>query len=375
MRLAHVGASRPGNTAAVRSPTFLLGILLTGAALVAFPAQDLPILFRDDVAKIAVSLVILAVASTVAAAGWARRDQGWRKGVGLPAAAAAALSAVAVAGYKVVGGIGWPTPRILLGPALVALAGAIGFGIGRGVGGKRRWTVTAVAVPVAVFAVAPGALIAVEVATPDFGPAPLEDCPVRQGVRYCALDGFKPLVDDWAFVVEAVRAQLPGDVARRLRRWPVVQHDEWTGAPSFTTLARPLTGWGRPGGGEGNAQAALGLGVAFIAVHRESGVAYAGPCGRPVEIEARDVVTWWLAGQVSRAAADQVRDTGAFADNVTGTDYADAPVPSVAASRYAAQLLDRPRAAVGRRLRAEWDHLAGPCTPAVELARRFDLDR
>jgi hypothetical protein len=366
---SHVGMR---HTAAVRSPAFLFGILATGTALVAFPAQDLPILFRDDVTMIGLSLVALAVASTVAGAGWARRGATWRKALCLPAATAATISLLAVAGYKVVGAIGWPTARIMLGPAMAAAAGALGFGIGRLVQGRRRLAALALTVPVAAFGVAPAGAITVELSKPDFGTASLDDCTTRDGVRYCALDGFDPLIDDWAFVVEGVLAQVPHDAARRARRLPVVQTGgAEANGPARRALAQPLTGWGRPGSGEGNARATLALGVASSAV----GAFGAAHSARPSSdtASARDIVIWWLAGQVSSDAADQVRMTGSFADNVTGTNYADSPVPSVAASRYAAQLLDRDRGDVGDALRANWVTFTDPATPADELVASFDL--
>lgn len=354
----------------MRSPILLLGVALSGVALVALPAQDLPILVVDDVAMIARSLTILAMAATVAAAGWARRGEPWRKALAVPAATAAVLSLVAVAGYKAIGGIGWPTPRILLGAALATIGAAAGFGIGAALRDRRRWAALALAVPVAVFGIGPAGAVATELAEPDFGPASLEDCQEHARVRYCAIDGFEGLVDDWAVVVEGVLAEVPPETAEDARLLPVVQLGDAGQRPGTVTLARPLTGWGRPAGGEGNAQAALALGVAAVAV---DGCVAAHDPESEQPPAACEVVIWWLAGQLSPDTAGQVSDTGRFADNVSGTNYADSPVPSVAASHYAAQLLARDDNDVGAALRERWATFTDPATPASELVDDLGL--
>jgi hypothetical protein len=363
--------SHTGETSSVRPAFLAIGVVLTGIALVAFPAQDLPILFKDDTAMIGLSLVIFAVAAAFVATLHGRDGTRLDLSTGGSVVIAILIAVIAVAGYKLIGAIGWPTWRILVGPVTAGASATFGYGAGRVLRGAPGWIAKPLAGLVAAVVAAMGGATAVVGLTRDFQPATLENCQVRNGVRYCAIDGFEPLIDDWANVVESVLAQVPSDGVVRLRRLPVVQHGDEADARLYTVLAVPLTGWGRSGSGEGNAQTALALDVASTAVEGSQGDGVASGCAP--DVRARDVVIWWLAGQMTSETADQVRGTGAFADNVSGTNYAAAPVPSVAASRYAARLLDLPRGEVGRGLRAEWDRFTGVCTSATELERHFDL--
>ena len=350
-------------------PVLVGGFVLTAAALVTLPAQDLPILFVDDLAMIGLGLVVLAAAATIAAAGRARIGSPLASVVVPIVSLAAGTSALSVAGYKTFAdGRGWPTWRLALGPFVVAAASLAGYGLGRLLRRVPRLVATLASLLVALMLVAPAGVATTEVAKRGFAPASEDDCVSVAEVRYCPVSGYESLIEDWAFVVDGVLEQVPGEVAVEARRLPVVQRAE--GGTTEGVLATPLLGWGRPGGvGEGNAQAALGLGVARAAVGTDGHI---GGCGAAPT--AREVVIWWLAGQVSPGAAKQVAETGEFADNVSGTNYAADAAPSVETSRYAAQLLRRPSAEVGRRLREEWKRFTDPATSASELGEAFQLD-
>ena len=88
--------------------SFLVFAGLTVAALVAFPAQDLPVLIEHDLAVIDLALVLLAAGTAGALAGSARRGQATRRWVLTPTVVGAVLTLGAVLAYKAIGGVGWP---------------------------------------------------------------------------------------------------------------------------------------------------------------------------------------------------------------------------------------------------------------------------
>ena len=95
-----------------RHLSFVVFAALTVFALVAFPAQDLPVLVEHDMTFVDLSLALLAAGTAAALAAVARRGQ---------ASLHSIMAPTLVAAYKAIGGLGWPDWwQLALGPLVVA---------------------------------------------------------------------------------------------------------------------------------------------------------------------------------------------------------------------------------------------------------------
>jgi hypothetical protein len=358
-----------------RHASFLAFATLTVAALVAFPAQDLPVLVEHDLAVIDLSLAFLAAGTAGALASAARRGQATRRWLLVPTVVGAVLTLGAVLAYKAIGGVGWPDWwQLALGPLVVAAAGLAGLAAGRfaarlpGVLGPLMTVVVVVAVGVGGAA----GIQTVKNATAPTARVERQVCATHRGIRYCANPGYEGLIPYWRRVTEGVLAEVPAAVAGRARL--VAQRAD--GPQPAGVVVTPTGGWGR-GQGKGIAELAFGLNVAGWALGIGTTANPDGPASPwcSVDGQARAIVQMWLAGQVSPAAAQLAGHLDPFADSITGTAYvADAVHGGPVAGRYAAQLLARPREQVGQLVRARWQQLSDPRTAYADAEKVLGLD-
>ena len=348
---------------------------LTVAALVAFPAQDLPVLIEHDLAVIDLALVLLAAGTATALAGAARRGHATVRSVLVPTVVGVVLMLGAVLFYKAIGGIGWPDWwQLALGPLLVAAAGLAGLAAGR-VAAQLPRAVGPLLTVVVVVAVGIGGAAGIQTVNNTTAPtarAERQVCTTHQGIRYCANPGYEELIPHWRRVTQAVLAQVPAAVAGRARL--VAQRVD--GPQPAGVIVTPTGGWGR-GRGAGIAELAFGLNVAGWALGIRRPVPPENPAGPACSIDdqARAIVQMWLAGQVSPAAGWLAAHLDPFADSITGTAYVtDAVYGGPIAGRYAAQLLGRPYEQVGRLIRARWHQLSDPRTTYADAERILGLD-
>jgi hypothetical protein len=358
-----------------RHLSFLVFAGLTVAALVAFPAQDLPILIEHDLAVIDLALVFLAAGTAGALAGAARRGLATQRLVLMPTVVGAVLALGAVLYYKAIGGIGWPDWwQLALGPLLVAAAGLAGLATGR-VAARLPRALGPLVTVLVVAGVGIGGAAGIETIKDIAAPtarAERQVCASYRGIRYCANPGYAGLIPRWRRVTEAVLAQVPPEAAARARL--VAQRVE--GPQPAGVIVTPTGGWGR-GQGVGVAELAFGLHVAqwALEIRRPAQPQESAGLACSVDGQARAIVQMWLAGQVSPAAAQLAGHLDPFADSITGTAYVtDAIHGGPIAGRYAAQLLARPREQVGRLLRARWQQLTDPRTSYADAEKILGLD-
>jgi len=359
-----------------RHLSFGLFAALTIAALVAFPAQDLPVLVEHDLAVIDLSLVLLAAGTAATLAGAARRRQAALGATVAPTLLAAALALGAVLAYKAIGGVGWPDWwQLALGPLLVAAAGAAGVGAGRLAARLPRVLAPLAAAAVAIAAAAGGVALfeTLTYATAPSYTAEQQVCQPHRGIRYCANPGYEELIPSWRRVTEAVLAQVPGEVAARARL--VAQRVEGGQVPG--SIATPYGGWAR-GRAVGIAELAFGLDLAAWAVGVQAPADTSNPQHAPtctLRGQARAIVQMWLAAQASPEAARLAAHLDPFADSITGTTYVQDTIHAgPIAGRYAAQLLARPHDQVGQLIRANWNRLMETGTGYADAEQLLDLD-
>jgi hypothetical protein len=357
-----------------RHLSFLVFAGLTVAALVAFPAQDLPVLIEHDLAVIDLALVLLAAGTAGALAGAARREQATRRSLLMPTVVGAVLALGAVLGYKAIGGIGWPDWwQLALGPLMVAAAGLAGLAAGR-VAARLPRALGPLVTVVVVAGVGIGGAAGIETVKHTTAPTARVErqvCATQQGIRYCANPGYEGLIPRWRRVTQAVLAQVPPAVAARARL--IAQRVD--GPQPAGVIVTPTGGWGR-GRGAGIAELAFGLNVAQWALGVRRPAQPTDPAGAACSVDgqARAIVQMWLAGQVSPDAGWLAGHLDPFADSITGTTYVtDAIHGGPIAGRYAAQLLARPREQVGRLIRARWRQLTNPRTAYGDAERILGL--
>jgi hypothetical protein len=354
---------------------FLVFAGLTVAALVAFPAQDLPVLVEHDLAVIDLALAFLAAGTAGVLAGTARRGQATPRSVLVPTVIGALLALGAVLGYKAIGGIGWPDWwQLALGPLMVAAAGLAGLVAGR-VAARLPSVLGPLVTVVVVVAVGFGGAAGVETVKHTTAPtarAERQRCATHQGIRYCANPGYEGLIPYWRRVTEAVLGQVLPAVAAQARL--VAQRVD--GPQPAGSIVAPTGGWGR-GQGAGIAELAFGLNVAQWALGVRRPAQPEDPAGPACSVDgqARAIVQMWLAGQVSPVAGHLAGHLDPNADSITGTTYvSDAIHGGPIAGRYAAQLLARPREQVGQLIRARWQQLTDPRTTYANAERMLGLD-
>jgi hypothetical protein len=358
-----------------RHASFLVFAGLTVVALVAFPAQDLPVLVEHDLAVIDLALVLLAAGTAWALAGAARRGQATGRSVLTPTVVGAVLASGAVLGYKAIGGVGWPDWwQLALGPLMVTAAGLAGLAAGR-VAARLPGALGPLVTVLVVFAVGIGGAAGIGTLSNSTAPtawAERQECATYQRIRYCANPGYEGLVPHWRRVTEAVLAQVPPAVAARARL--VAQRVD--GAQPASAIVTPTGGWGR-GQGTRVAELAFALNVAQWALGVRHPTQPEDPTGPAcsVDDQARAIVQMWLAGQVSPGAGRLAGQLDPFADSVTGTAYVtDAVHGGPIAGRYARQLLARPREQAGQLIRARWHQLTDPRTTYADAERILGLD-
>lgn len=273
--------------------------------------------------------------------------------------------------------------------------------------GRRAWSVAAVGTTLALV----GGTAWAQVRPPSRSeiasvvdvlehPDRVQDCEVRENVRYCAYPAYTGLVDRWAGVVAGALAPAPDQVRTRAlevrQRSPLDvaalpreaeaqltfrtsnERAQMISHPDDRAL-HPEMRWGR-GEELGTAQLWLAVPAAAWALD----LPMAGPADGllcSVGGQARTVIALWLAGRATphteaglrraleRSAGGVVfqglRTIGGLGTTVVLWDVADV--------QNALALLDRPYQEVADFVRTEWEWIADPAISSEMLASRLAL--
>ncbi|MET9845287.1 ABC transporter permease [Streptomyces ossamyceticus] len=269
-----------------------------------------------------------------------------------------------------------PLPSALLGrPAgwhalyLLALAVLAAAGAVRASGGRTRavratalTALGAVLAAVVLQGTAPSDAVreARVVATRD--PAEVQDCERRGPTTYCAFPEFTPWTDEWARVTDRVRSLAGGpavEQALTVRQkvnaldGPSGVREPLPAAPGEVTAS---TAWG----GERELEFAASVARGLVVGHERDEGAYC---------DARGVVMMWLAIRATRDGEALFDRTG-DAFNSPGVIWAPVTVISLRDRELTVleRLLTRPRADVGRAVRAHWAELSAAGTTTDRAA-------
>ncbi|HJR46394.1 MAG TPA: hypothetical protein VJ927_12405 [Actinomycetota bacterium] len=363
----------------VRHASFISATALTTFSLVVLPGQWIPVLFRDDLTVIGLSLVILGLGSLVSTKSLARRARFETR--------TCLTVSLTVAGVLVVGasalhktlfdGIGRPEPiELVLGVAFVGVCALLGAATGRLLGRGPRAFSSIATVAVVIVAAAAGVWLFSYFLPKTFEPnyvASEQRCEVRNGIEYCANPGYEPFIDRWQPVVETVIAATPVEVERsEILIAQMLDNNEMRVDDSS---ASPGLDWGR-GAGTGVAELALGLDMANWVTGLDTQLVSVDPAEPQITCDqgnnARSVVAYWLAGQVGPAAETVIGELGCCADAISGSTFG---APATGGDYdLAVRLLARPSAQVSTGIAKHWDELVDPETSTARLGEIFDLD-
>lgn len=362
----------------VRHAWFIAATGLTAFSLVVLPGQWVPVLFRDDLTVVGLSLVILGVGTLVAAGSLARRRQfGWRSALVPPLAVGFALVVLAIALYKTnFNGIGWPEAHeLVLGLAFVGGCALTGGATGT-LSRRCPRVLGSMATAIALVVVGSGGIWLFSYSLPEnLEPryqASEQVCERRNEIEYCANPGYEPFIDYWERVVEAVLKATPVEVDRS--DIVVAQLLDEDGGRRGDASAAPGTDWGK-GAGRGVAGLGLGLDIANWVTGLEPRLVTFDP-NEPHEMcdagtNARSVVAYWLAGQIDNDVKAVIGDLGCCADAISGSTFA---APSAGGGwDVAEQLLALPASEVRAGIEEHWDELVDPDTPVARVSELFDL--
>ena len=351
-----------------------LGAVMATVAAIVLVTQYRPVLFRHDTSFIGSSLALLAPFGVIA--GWRAGRRAARRGAsarrvalryGATVGALAALSAaVAVLSYRLRDGIGWP--RLHLGVVIVAAGASTAMAAWFGGLAQRwprpiGWTASSA---LGLCALVGQAVLALGL-TNEFADRVADQCVERRDVRYCHFEGYRPFVDEWAPVVEAVLAAAPPPATRLTVRQTV------EGVRPAAAGVAPKLEWS-PGD---TAPYALALDTANWVTGAVPVLEIASPPRFDLqEFEGRGMVVLWLAAQANArtCAAFRFSDTHpSGGEAVAGNEYVDVPVPGDREQRvYAAALLDDPDAR--RKVAANWARLVDPATTLEQAAQLLHIE-
>ncbi|GAA3556922.1 hypothetical protein GCM10022419_041870 [Nonomuraea rosea] len=196
-----------------------------------------------------------------------------------------------------------------------------------------------------------------------FGPD-AHRCSDRDGITYCAYQGYEPWIPLWEQAMRPAVDVLP---AARRARLPRVQQNASTwffGDDSGTFVIRPPMTWGHP-----DQRAMLAQDVAFWATGLVGGLVGGPWQGTECDAggQARMVVALWIAGQVTPPELPRALDI----DDDFGRRYLIGW--GAAEVAYAQRLLAVPGAR--DRIRAGWDTLTNPTTTIDQALPLLGLER
>lgn len=244
--------------------------------------------------------------------------------------------------------------------------------------------VTAVVVGAVQYRPLPDDLVARR-ASAEKHPGDQQRCRVAGQVTFCAFPGFLGRSEDWQQVTDGILGRVPaeqrtGPYAVRQRLFFGGDRDGVTGAPPLQAWARDDARHGTPGAVTVGTQWGtddIGGGEVLAFAVRFADRAVAGP-GQEREptadmlCRARAVTVLWLAAQATPETADALRSLnrrsfGGIA--LTTLDSSQALSVNGPEVQVVLDLLDRPAAEVGDRLKASWSALADDRTSTTQAAR------
>jgi hypothetical protein len=192
-------------------------------------------------------------------------------------------------------------------------------------------------------------------------------CEEHDGIRYCAIEGYEPWIDDWAEVVERVDELVPDDLR-------VAQVEQTvSGLDSFEDLDPTVAHvHGRLDMDDDLTQQVLapelglpGTGGEAAAMNTDIPACMAGTMPMLVSGEARGVAFLVLTDLSVPGSIE----TGGFG----GTYWFGHLEVSEEEARLAFQIVDRPESEVIAAFHAHWAEVTHPSTSSAELAGWFDL--
>jgi hypothetical protein len=209
---------------------------------------------------------------------------------------------------------------------------------------------------------------AVVAAIEDWADARSRTCEEHDGVRYCAIEGYEPWIDDWADVIDQIEELVPDDL-----RLAQVQQTV-SGLDSFEDTDPTVAHvHGRLDMDDDLTRQALapdlglpGTGGEAAAINTEIPACMARTMPMLVSGEARGVAFLVL----TNLAVPGSIETG----GVGGTYWFGHLEMSEDEARLAFQIADRPEDEVVPVLHSHWAELTDPNTTSAELASWFDLN-